>query len=399
MELGILVLPVVGVLGCLTCATLCALALVSQHCLERLEDEPLTEPPGGWPRVSVIIPACNEARTIAAAIGSLLKVDYPDLEIILVNDRSTDETGQIMHQLASADARIHVHHVSMLPEGWLGKLNALRCGTESATGQLLLFADADVHFGPSSIKHAVARMEREKLDHLTAMPKLVSHEFIYNATLCAFAIVYMVGVRAWRFRSPDSGAYAGVGAFAMVRQQVFDQTPGWAWLRMEIADDVGLGMLMVREAKGRSKLLVGTESIQIDWYSGLSALIAGLRKNSFGAVCRYSATKAGISIVGSLVLGISSPLLLCTLWIVPSPYFGWSVGVLIAAIGLQVSVADYFRRIGFRFIDAVCAPMGYVILSVILMRSTISTLRQGGIQWRTQFYSIDELKKGRRIDL
>src|SRR5262245_54122822 len=90
--------------------------------------------PEAWPRVSVIIPACNEADTLEAAMRSRLAEDYPNVEFILVDDRSTDETGAIVDRLAAADARIHAIHIGDLPDGWLGKVHALNTATQQATG-------------------------------------------------------------------------------------------------------------------------------------------------------------------------------------------------------------------------------------------------------------------------
>ena len=144
----------------MACFALYALAWVSVTQLDRLKDIVVQEPDGGWPKVSVVVPACNEADTLERAMSSLLACDYPNLEIVLVNDRSTDQTGHIMDGLSERDQRIHVVHLDHLPAGWLGKLNAMHQGTQRVQGQLLLFTDADVHFEPSSIRRAVSELER-----------------------------------------------------------------------------------------------------------------------------------------------------------------------------------------------------------------------------------------------
>src|SRR6185369_2740694 len=108
---------------------------------------------------SVVVPACNEARTIERALTSLLAQDYPDLEIVLVDDRSSDETGAIIEHLAASDRRISAIHVRELPAGWLGKVHALQRGLERARGELVLFTDADIHFAPGALRRAVAWVE------------------------------------------------------------------------------------------------------------------------------------------------------------------------------------------------------------------------------------------------
>ena len=106
----------------------------------------LVSPPERWPPLSIIIPACNEAAHLASAVTTLTRQDYPDLEIILVNDRSTDGTAEVIDRLAKADSRVRAIHVTSLPAGWLGKVHALQRGVEMARGEWLLFTDADIHF-------------------------------------------------------------------------------------------------------------------------------------------------------------------------------------------------------------------------------------------------------------
>ena len=113
-----------------------------------LADLPIS-PPRVWPRLSIVIPACNEAPAIQGAVESILAQDYPNLEIVLIDDRSTDETGVIIDRLAASDFRILRIHVTRLPDGWLGKVHALCRGAEASTGEWMLLTDADVHLAPA----------------------------------------------------------------------------------------------------------------------------------------------------------------------------------------------------------------------------------------------------------
>ena len=113
------------------------------------------EPPS-WPELGVVIAASNEAETIEPALRSLLAQDYPSLEIVMVDDRSTDRTGTIVDHLAASDARISRVHVRVLPAGWLGKVHALQRGVERVRGDFVLFTDADIHFAPGALRRAVA---------------------------------------------------------------------------------------------------------------------------------------------------------------------------------------------------------------------------------------------------
>src|SRR6185369_3647515 len=122
--------------------------------------------------VSIIVAARNEQRNIREALQSLIVLDYPDYELIVVDDRSEDETGRILDEMAAASPRLKVIHVDTLPHGWLGKNHALWVGSGIATGELFLFTDADIVMEPTILTRAVSFMERNSLDHLAATPSM-----------------------------------------------------------------------------------------------------------------------------------------------------------------------------------------------------------------------------------
>jgi len=113
------------------------------------------EAPDRWPLVSVLVPANNEQDTLFDAMQSLLRVDYPNLEVVIIDDRSTDRTGAVAEQLAAADPRIRILHIDELPAGWLGKVHALHRGIEVCNGEWLLFTDADVELRRGTLRRAL----------------------------------------------------------------------------------------------------------------------------------------------------------------------------------------------------------------------------------------------------
>ena len=123
-----------------------------------------------------------------AAARALLALDYPALEVVAVDDRSTDATGRILDRLAASDPRLRVRHVSDLPPGWLGKNHAMAEGAASATGDWLLFTDADVHFAPDALKRSMAFALRHGLGHCVAFPHFVAPGFLERAFVTTFAV-------------------------------------------------------------------------------------------------------------------------------------------------------------------------------------------------------------------
>ena len=173
-------------------------------------------PARACPRLSIITAARNEARRIEVALTSLLRLDYPALEIIAVNDRSTDETGAILERLARQHARLTIKHISELPEGWLGKNYALHVGAAEASGTLLLFTDADVVFEPTTLRRAAALMELDALDHLAAIPDVKVPGIALNAFVAAFGVFFSLYARPWKARDARSRFHIGIGAFNLV---------------------------------------------------------------------------------------------------------------------------------------------------------------------------------------
>jgi len=379
-----------GSFGLLIVLTMASITTLRSPRLARQGD---TLPEGiAWPALSVIVPACDEEDTIEAALTTLLASDYPNMQIVLVNDRSTDTTGAIIERMAMADSRILPVHIKHLPAGWLGKLHAMHQGTQRATGEFLLYSDADVHFEPSALRRAIVWMERDQLGHLAIIPRLVGRGLVYNATISCFAVFYLAAVKAWRIGKEGSESYGGVGAFSMVRRTDFERSPGWEWLKMEVGDDVGLGMIMVREAGSKSALGIGPDLLQVDWYSSVGSLVRGLEKNSYGAMCGYSLLR--VAAATSMLLGMLAGPLLAALS--PFPLLWVLAGGALASL---LFLALALQRVGQPILASLCCPLGLAVLAGTLVRSAFATERQGGIRWRGQFYPLAELKAGRRVDL
>lgn len=177
------------------------------------------------PRVSIIAPALNEERNLEAAVRSLARQDYPDYEIVLVDDRSTDATPRILARLKREIPNLRVVTVRELPPGWLGKNHANMLGARVATGEILVFTDADVMFEPSTLDRAVAHLERHGIDHLAASPGTTMPGLVNQFTLY-FGLMFTLFIRPWRARDPRSSAHVGIGAFNMVRASAYRAVGG-----------------------------------------------------------------------------------------------------------------------------------------------------------------------------
>jgi cellulose synthase/poly-beta-1,6-N-acetylglucosamine synthase-like glycosyltransferase len=242
--------------------------------------------PSSWPRLSVLVPACNEAEHIEAAARSLMQQDYPNLEIILINDRSTDETGTIINKLATEDERIKVIHINELPTGWLGKVHALHQGKQQASGDWMLITDADIYYTAGLLRKAVAYSLDNDIDHLALLPDVILDNFWLEVAVSTFGLLFLLNTRATQVNKVDSTAIIGVGAFNLVKRDTFNKTPGFEWLRLEVVDDVGVG-LMIHNAGGQSHFALANKELSLTWYDSLASMFRGLEKNLFGAGAHY----------------------------------------------------------------------------------------------------------------
>ena len=148
-----------------------------------------------WPVVSLVVPARDEGATVKEALRARMNEGYPALEVVFVDDRSTDDTGAQVRELAATDPRLTVTRVDTLPEGWLGKVHALQRGLQLAHGEWILFSDADVHLTPGTLQKVIAWAETEKVDHVCALPSVQPGDLLTSLSLASFFRVVVLGDR------------------------------------------------------------------------------------------------------------------------------------------------------------------------------------------------------------
>lgn len=348
--------------------------------------EPLTG--DDLPPLSIIVPARDEAAAIEEALQRMLSLDYPDYDLIAVNDRSTDGTGAIMDRVAQqVGNRLRVVHIDQLPEGWLGKNHAMSVGVSQARGEFILLTDGDVMFDPLTLRRAMAAVRAGQLDHLVLLPKTVTSTYFETALMNLFCLMLMASTRfplvRWKW---FKDAYLGVGAFNLLRRSAFDQIGGFRSLQLEVADDLMLGRLVKHNGLNQD-VYGGQGSVSVRWQSGgVWSIVRGLEKNAFSGT-GYSITQT----IGAVTV-------LCLLFVAPviaaaCGYWTWPVGILtLGSLILSVGTA---WTVGFPLTVGIFYPWAMVVFAFIMLRSMVLTLRQGGIRWRDTFYSLESLRAGR----
>src|SRR6516162_4264654 len=232
------------------------------------------------PPVSVIFAARDEEEKLPSALATLVAVDYPGLQIVAVDDRSTDCTARILDDFAAAHPQLKVVHVKELPAGWLGKPYALLKGYEASTAELIVFTDADVKFARDSLRRIVALFRARQLDHLALLGDVERSGFWDTVLISFFAMGFQFATDPYSVSNPNSRAYVGVGAFQMLSREAYEATGTHRRLAMEVVDDMKLGKI-VKLARLRSGVAVATTFVSVAWHLGLRNLARGTEKNFF----------------------------------------------------------------------------------------------------------------------
>jgi len=346
----------------------------------------------GEPRVSIIVPARNEEEHIRETLTRLLALEYSNYEVIAVDDRSTDRTGAVMNEIAiergSNDhpMRLRVIHVADLPPGWLGKTHAMWAATQVATGDWLLFTDADVLFKPDSLRRAIAYAESEKADHVVLFPRMIMKHPGEKMMIAFFEALFVFGHRPWKVADPEAKDHMGVGAFNLVRRPVYDAVGTYQALRMEVLDDMKLGKV-IKNAGYVQRNVFGEDLISLRWAKGALGVVNNLTKNFFAVLSfQWWRTVASIIGLGFLNLGPFLGLWLAHGW-ARAPY----------AISLASIFAIYYGMSSLSDVPGYyffLHPISTSLFMYTLIRSMVHTLRNDGIVWRGTRYPLEELRKG-----
>jgi len=350
--------------------------------------KPVTE--SGNPRVSIIVPACNEEGMIEQTLIRLMALDYDNYEVIVVDDRSIDRTGEIMDRVAVdavAQGRLKVIHVRELPPGWLGKTHAMWTAAQQANGEWLLFTDADVLFKPDSVRRAVAYAEAEKADHVVMFPRMIMKRPGEKMMIAFFQTLFVFGHRPWRVADPDTRDHMGVGAFNCIHRRVYEAIGTHRALRMEVLDDMKLGKL-VKNAGYAQRNVFGGDLISIRWANGAMGVVRNLTKNFF-AILSFQWPRTLASCVALAFLNFTP---FVGVWIalgwerVPYAVALLSIFLIYAGMSFRSAVPPYYFFLH---------PVSTTLFVYTMLRSMFLTMWNSGIVWRGTKYSLEELKKGR----
>ncbi|RJR12409.1 glycosyltransferase [Candidatus Parcubacteria bacterium] len=362
-------------------------AAIGMKKITKLEQIPISQNTiNHGPLLSIIVAARDEQQHIKGSLQSQFSQSYPHIEWIVVNDRSTDQTGVILDQISEMEPRMNVIHLSSLPSGWLGKNHALQQGFSASKGELILFTDADIYYEKDTIAKAITYLYQEELDHLTLAPYLKGKGYWTNAFVSFFLFGFSYFKRPWKSNDPKSKTAIGIGAFNLLTREAYLHAGTHEQLKMRPDDDLILGQKVKRSGK-RQHLALAQKNLSVEWYPSLKSALIGLEKNTF----------AGLFYSYLMVLIAVSGLFVSQIW----PYLAlfmtegstrvlYAISILLLFLSYN-QTADKMTEGANKYFIAL--PITAVLFIYSIIRATILTAIRGGIVWRGTFYSLKELKK------
>jgi chlorobactene glucosyltransferase len=334
------------------------------------------------PKVSVLIPARDEERTIERTVRALLAQTYPALEIIVVNDRSTDATAAILASLQ--DERLRVVNGVEPPAGWLGKNWALHEASTHARGELLLFMDADIVYAPGAIAAIVEHIQKSGVAMIALLPHLEMHGFWEHLAIPNLAVMAFSVMPLWLANRTRLRVFAvGGGPGNLVFREAYDAAGGHAELKDAVIDDVGLARLIRRSGR-RTEAVRADDLVSVRIYHGLRETVDGFTKNTF-------------TVFGRSYFNVFA-IIAYTLFTHVLPYVLAFMGdpIAIATVAaLTLTRLILFVSLGYRVDNAILGDVPMILLWIfIFLRSAWITGVRGRLHWRGRNYDASRTRFG-----
>jgi len=358
-----------------------------RHSRELSDDTASVSP--GSPLVSVVVPARDERRNIASCVQSILAGRYRNTEVVVVDDRSTDGTADVVRGIARGDERLTLIENPPLPDGWFGKPWACATGATSARGDFICFTDADARHGPDLVARAVNAMNTRQLDMLS----VAGHQELgsFWERVVQPHVFWMIASRYGGTETVNRSKRAkdkiANGQCIFVRRSAYASIGGHEAVRDQVAEDVALAQRLFAAGK-RTELILGRDELTTRMYTSLREIMAGWRKNIFaGGREAMPGGRIGQAIFPALLL--LSPLLtllppgaLLVQAFAGGP--GWLLLAWAIALAAQVTTwAAVYRWMGAPVRFAALFPLGAIVVAIVAIQAIA---RGSRVEWKGRAY-------------
>jgi len=338
------------------------------------------------PLVSVLVPARNEERNIKRCLLSLTKQDYANIEILVLDDNSSDNTAEIVRELSKRDGRIKLYHGKELKNGWMGKSYACHQLAGYAGGDYLIFTDADTLHFPDSVSSALACLEKNKLDALSVLSKQIMVT-IHERMIVPFGhYMIMCFMPLYLIKNTKSPLFCtAIGQFMLFKKEVYKKIGGYESVKSEVIDDVEISKQVKRNGY-KFMIFDGRNNLYSRNYRNAREVIRGHSKTLFAAF-DYNIIVMSIGIILISIIFLA-PFFL----ILPAIFFGWPM-IVKELIVLQIAILLITKiilsmRFKSRAVDILLYPFSIIYLLLIAVNSIFNTVTGVGVNWKGRVYDV-----------
>ena len=357
------------------------------------------------PKVSIILPARNEEKFIGKCLESFVQQDYTNYEIISVDDSSDDKTWEIIEKYAKSSEKIVPVKAKTKPDGWMGKNWACIEGFKHATGDLLLFTDADTRYSEKVLSFAVAHLLSEKLDVLTVIPRLLCLDSITKITLPMLSVFLHSRYSALNVNNPKKGIGYFFGSFFIIKKEIYEKIGTHEKVKHEIIEDGALGKI-TKESGFRLKMVRGEHLLDAVYSRSPQEMWNGLERLMVPLYHQNKSYAVGVFFAVLFILFIPIPFLIYSLvFVSPSLYDGLGVDdytsflpLLFSAMFSTVAIFTAARMetkmgLNLKSVFGLFAPIGSLIVTCGFLSGILQANKSSAVSWRGRKYSVKEFSQ------
>ena len=344
------------------------------------------------PKVSIILPARNEEEFIAKCLDTLVDQDYPNYEIIAIDDSSEDSTGNIISEYAKQNSKVIPVSARPKPDGWMGKNWACMEGYKKATGELLLFTDADTTHARNVISLAVSHLLSFNLDALTAIPKMISIDFWTKITLPMLSTFLHTRFSAIRVNDPSKKTGYFFGSFFIIKQKTYEKVGTHESVKQEIIEDGALGK-KVKDSGYKMKMVRGDHLIDAIWARDKSTLWNALKRLMIPLYLQSHGIAVGIFFAVLFLLFMPFPIFVYSSILTFETLSNSMVFVssLIASLLIYTgAVIEVKKGVQLKLIYSLFSPIGSLVVVLGFLSGLLQAKKDSSVSWRGRTYSMKD---------
>jgi len=344
------------------------------------------------PKVSIILPARNEEEFLGKCLDSLIEQEYENYEIIVIDDSSEDSTGKIISEYAKKNSKIIHVSARPKPEGWMGKNWACMEGYRKATGELLLFTDADTKHSKNTISLAVAHLISFNLDALSAIPKMVTFDFWTKISLPMISTFLHTRFSALNVNNPSKKTAYFFGSFFIIKKKTYEETGMHEGVKHEIIEDGALGK-KVKDSGYKIKIVRGEHLIDAVWARDKITLWNALKRLMIPLYLQSQKIAIGSFFATLFLLFVPFPIFATSVLLPVETISAKTLGIAAAFASFLIYVAAIIETkflLELRLIHALFAPLGGLVVVLGFLSGLLQAKKSSSVSWRGRNYSMKD---------